>query len=437
MTARIRKLLFELGEAFWLTPGLMVIGGIVIAAVTMEIDRAGVLPDWLASGPWLYTGGPTGARTLLGALATSTIAVAGTIFSVTIAALSLAAGQMGPRLLRNFTRDRGNQVTLGVFLGTFAFCLVVLRGIRAEPNGEFVPHLALSLAVGLAFVCVATLVYFVGHMAGRINVDTVIDLVSDDVRAAVQRLTARLPDPAPPPPEFWRDSKAVSDPRHGYLLQLDDTALADWAAAHNTSIRLLVRPGGYVFPGAPIAMLTRPADGAGDAVRAATALGSQRASPDDVEYALRQLVEVAVRALSPSVNDPQTAISVLDRLGSALCSLAPLHLPNGVFLRDGRVVLVVPQVDYAGLLDAMLHTIRQNASGKPPVLIRLLEVLTVVASCEHDPARLQELQRHADLVLADAERSVPTPSDLDDVRNRYAGFAATKQHGPIGRFTSA
>ena len=126
---------------------------------------------------------------MLGAVASSTIGVAGTVFSITIAALSLAAGQMGPRLLRNFTRDRGNQVTLGAFLGTFSYALMVLRSVRTPGEGDFVPHLSLSVGILLAFVCVATLVYFVGHMAGRINVDTVIELVSEDVRSAIQRLT--------------------------------------------------------------------------------------------------------------------------------------------------------------------------------------------------------------------------------------------------------
>ena len=119
----------------------------------------------------LYDGGATGARTLLGAVASSTIAVAGTVFSITIAALSLAAGQMGPRLLRNFVRDRGNQITLGIFLGTFAYALMVLRSVRTATEGAFVPHLALTIAIALALLCVGTLVFFVGHMAQRINVD--------------------------------------------------------------------------------------------------------------------------------------------------------------------------------------------------------------------------------------------------------------------------
>ncbi len=431
MTARIRKFLSDLSESFWVFPGLMVLGGILSAIALVRLDRSGAVPQWLLEG-WLYDGGPTGARTLLGAVASSTIAVAGTVFSITIAALSLAAGQMGPRLLRNFTRDRGNQFTLGAFLGTFAYALMVLRSVRIGSEGEFTPHLALSVGILLAFICVGTLVWFVGHMAGRINVDTVVDLVSADVNRVIARLTSDEELPSPPPASFWREARPVPDDRYGYLQQLDEDGLADWAAEHGTAIRLLVRPGHYVFPGAPIALVNPPADGAGEAIRNATALGPQRMSPADAEYAVRQLVEVAVRALSPGVNDPHTAISVLDHLGNALCQMVPLRLPTGVYLRDDNPVLVVPSVDYEGLVAAMFHMIRQNAAGKPAVLIRIVEVLMAVASCEHDPARLATLQRHADLVLKDAERCNLAPSDLDDVRARHADFAIMCERGPLG-----
>ena len=162
--------------------------------------------------------------------------------------------------------------------------------------------------------------------------------------------------------------------RRGYLQQLDASGLADWAHERKTAIRMLVRPGDYVFPGAPIAVMTPPREGAEAAIRDATALGPQRASSDDLEFAVRQLVEVAVRALSPGINDPHTAISVLDRLGAALCDLQPLFLGSGVHLRDQRPVLVVPAVTYDGLVDAMFLMIRQNAAGSAAVLIRLLEV---------------------------------------------------------------
>ena len=432
MSAGLRKLLARLADTFWLLPGALILLGVLAALALVELDRVGAVPQSLIDGPWLYNGGATGARTLLGAVASSTIGVAGTVFSITIAALSLAAGQMGPRLLRNFTRDRGNQLVLGTLLGTFSYALMVLRSVRTASEGEFVPHLSLGVAILLAFVSVAMLVFFVGHMAGRINVETVVELVSEEVQAAVQRLTVAEAEPAPPPVSFWQGSTCIADHRRGYLQHLDEEGLADWAAEHKTAVRLLVRPGDFVFPGAAIAMLTREAESAEAAIRTATALGAQRASADDLEFAIRQLVEVAVRALSPGINDPHTAMSVLDRLGAALCDIAPRHMRTGVVVRNGRPVLVRPSVDYRGLTDSMFHLIRQNASGSPAVLMRILEVLTSVAGCERDAARLMVLQRHADLVLADAERDISTRADLADLRGRHTRFGLVREHGPPG-----
>ncbi len=151
----------DLTETFWLVPAILVAAGILGAFGVVRLDQSGLVSRSLREN-WLYDGGATGARTMLGAVAGSMIAVAGTVFSITIAALSLAAGQMGPRLLRNFIRDRGNQVTLGALLGTFCYALVVLRSVRTEAEGGFIPHLSLSIGIALAFACVAMLVYFVG-----------------------------------------------------------------------------------------------------------------------------------------------------------------------------------------------------------------------------------------------------------------------------------
>ena len=434
MRARLRQWLGLLNETFWLVPAAMVLAGILAAIGLVTLDRSGVVPTTLLESPWLYNGGGTGARTLLGAVASSTIGVAGTVFSITIAALSLAAGQMGPRLLRNFTRDRGNQVTLGAFLGTFSYALMVLRTVRTHSEGEFVPHVSLSVGILMAFGCVGTLVYFVGHMAGRINVDTVIELVSRDVSAAIRRLTTTDRQPQRPSDALWRQATPVTNPRRGYIQQFDADGLADWAGARGTAIRLLVRPGDYVFPGAPVALVVPSVDGVGGAIDAAMAVGPERVSSVDLEFAVRQLVEVAVRALSPGINDPHTAMSVLERLGAALCELAPRHLPTGVFERVGRTCLVLPSVDYDGLVDAMFHMIRQNAAGSAAVLIRELEVLTAVASCERDETRLSGLKRHADLVLDDAGRDVSTPADLAEVRARHATFDRMRTIGVLGAF---
>ncbi|MEO8058534.1 MAG: DUF2254 domain-containing protein [Burkholderiales bacterium] len=424
LPAPVRKQLSRLADSFGLLPGVLTLLGIFGAIGLVSIDRSGVLPTWLIDNAWVYNGGGTGARILLGAVASSTIGVAGTVFSITIAALSLAAGQMGPRLLRNFTHDRGVQLTLGTFLGTFSYALMVLRSVRTGDEGDFTPHLSLTIAILLAFVCVGTLVYFVGHMASRINVDTVIELVAEDLRSAIRRLTRDAADPAAPADSVWRGASVVVDERRGYLQHLDAERLADWVAEHGSTLRLLVRPGDYVFPGAPIAELTRPVEGAAAQIRDATALSNARVSAADLEFAIRQLVEVAVRALSPGINDPHTAISVLDRLGAALCDIAPVHLRSGVHQRDGRTVLVVPSADYEGVVDAMFHLIRQNAAGSVAVLVRLLDVLAAVASCERDPGRIAALRRHADLVLEDATRDVQNSGDQRDLRASHASFVA-------------
>lgn len=432
MKARLRKFLNDLSDTFWLVPAGLTLWGILLALVFVRVDASGILPVWLLDTGLLYNGGGTGARTLLGAVASSTIGVAGTVFSITIAALSLAAGQMGPRLLRNFVKDRGNQATLGVFLGTFSYSLMVLRTVRTEGEGAFVPSFSLSFGMLLAFVCVGTLIYFVGHMANRINVDTVIGLVDKDVRHAIDTLTTQEPHPAPPPATQWQGAVAVADERSGYLHQLDGAGLADWAAEQSVAIRLLVRPGDYVFPGATIALVSPQAEGSAKAILDATALSALRNSPADLEYPIRQLVEVAVRALSPGINDPHTAMTIIDRLGATLCELVPRHLATGVTLREGRPVLVTPCVDYDGLVDVMFHMIRQNGGRSTAVLIRMLEVLSTVASCEYDIARLRTLTRHADLILSDARRQIEASGDLAEVQQRHDEFLVMRDRGPLG-----
>ena len=430
MPAHLRKLLAQLSDSFWLLPGLLALGGTLAAVALIEVDRSGVLPAWMLDGAFVYNGGGTGARTLLGAVASSAIGVAGTVFSITIAALSLAAGQMGPRLLRNFTRDRGVQCTLGAYLGTFCYALMVLRSVRTGDEGVFTPHLSLTVALALAFVCVGMLVFFVGHMAGRINVDTVVSLVSDDLRTAVDRLTTSVADEGPFAVDSLDLPVRVHDTRRGYLQHIDGGGLATWARDEDVVVRVLVRPGDYVFPGAPIALLSRAVDGAEAALADRIALGDARTSSEDLEFAVRQLVEVAVRALSPGINDPNTAISVLDRLGASLCDMASRFLPNGVHRCDGRVTLVVPYGDYASLVDAMFHMIRQNAAGSTAVLARMLEVLTAVAGCERDPGRARILARHAALVVDDAQRTIDNGADLDDVRQRHAAFRRMQETCP-------
>ncbi|MGG5823566.1 DUF2254 domain-containing protein [Falsiroseomonas sp. HW251] len=416
MTSRLREWLEALGDIFWIRPALLVLGGVLLGQAAVLAEQTGTKLPWVPDG-WIYTGGEAGARALLGAVASSTIGVAGTTFSITVAALSLASGQMGPRLLRNFVRDSGNQYALGIFLGTFAYALVVLRTVRSVEEAAFVPHLGVTGALLLALLCVATLVWFVHHVATGINVETVIDIVHGELSQAISRLGRDQPPTANSVPPR---GVPVALSERGYLRAVDEEGLAEWAAERGAVLVLLARPGDYLFPGAAVAELVcgERGEGAEEAIRAAFSLGPRQAATQDLEFAVRQLVEVAVRALSPGINDPFTAITVLDRLGAALCEIAPRHLPSCTVLRGGRVVLYRQVTDYAGLCDTMFQMIRQNASGSPAVLIRLVETVGRVIEVETRTERRAELLRHAELALSAGRHGIQDPADIAAVEAR-------------------
>lgn len=420
--ARLRQWYADLLAAFWLRPAVMTLVAVVLAETLIWTEGGIDLPGALSE--WVYAGGKDGARDVLGAIATASIGVAGTTFSITVAALTLASNQMGPRLLRNFTRDPGNQYALGTFLATFAYSLLVLRTVRGrDDESDFVPQLAISVALLLAFCCVAVLMWFLNHVASSINVTHVVALVHDDLTGAIKRLPERrrpgqqLDERTPE----MRDAAPLHAPANGYLRVLDDAALADWAAQRDAVFRLVVRPGNFVFRGSRLGEIA-PSSLQAEAekmLNRAITLGRSRSVEQDIEFAVRQLVEVALRALSPSLNDPFTAIAVLDRFGAALCDLAERELPDGRTFREGRLRVERPATDYVGLLDAMLHMVRQDGASSPAVMIRLAEVVAEVAAIEQDPHRRHALRRHLELAFEAAMAATGDRAAREDLADRH------------------
>lgn len=423
MKARLLKFLQSLSDAFWTLPAAIVLGLGGLAVIAVDVQLLGRLSSRIPEG-WIYGGGDTGARTLLGAIASSTIGVAGTLFSITIAALTLASSQMGPRLLRNFMRDRGNQLTLGVFLGTFGYALIVLRSVRGGEETAFVPALGVTIGLLLAGACVALLIYFIHHVASRINVDTVIDLVHDDVLDGISRLTL---DEAAAPSQAdisWEEAIEVCLHQSGYLQQIDIDALVDWADDNDCVMLFYTRPGDFIFPHAPFARVSKPIDGAEAALRNGVALSRQGGSPADLTFPIAQLVEVAVRALSPGINDPQTAISVLNRLGATLTSLSRRRLDSGVHEKCGVVRLMIPPLRYEDLARVMFELIRESAGRSPSVLIHLVAVLAQVARVEDAPRRVDVLKRHAQAAEAEGRARFVTEVDKRRLADAHANFLA-------------
>lgn len=424
MKARFLRLIQSTIDAFWVLPAAIVAALAVLAVLVVDVQLLGHLPSWIPSN-WIYGGGDTGARTLLGAIASSTIGVAGTLFSITIAALTLASNQMGPRLLRNFMRDRGNQLTLGVFLGTFAYCLIVLRAVRGGEADAFVPSLGVTIGLLLAATCIGLLIYFIHHVASRINVDTVIDLVHDDVIEDMQRLTRDEPCPSVDDAVDWSRAVSLCFPHSGYLQQVDTAALVDWAVDQDCVIRFVRRPGDFIYPHAPVALVSKPVDQAEAAIWSRIALSRQGGSPADFTFPIAQLVEVAVRALSPGINDPRTAMSVLDRLGATLAWLSRRHLGNGQHITAGELRLHLPAADYGDVAEVMFDMIRQSAAGSPVVLIHLMRVLTEVVGVETEPLRREVLIRHARIALKHGEDAFQCETDRIRLRSAHADFRRT------------
>lgn len=417
-----RVWLRDASAQFWFIPALMSVAGYVLAELGIRLERDGHVPRGLR---FIYDGGEEGGRTLLSAISAITIGVAGTVFSITIAALSYSAGVMGPRLLRNFTRDRGNQVTLGIFIGTFTFALFSLRAVRsAEEGGSFVPHYNVTLALAFSVACIAALVYYLSHITATINTTSVVNFLCRDMRNSLLQATERRDlDPdgvTPPTDEFWHLGQPIRlTSNGGYVQTIDYDFLLDVAVRHDLVLDITLRPGDYAYPHSIVAV------GVPDApaeVLKAFAIGDQRTIEQDLEFAVRQLSEMAVRALSPAINDPITAIDVLDRFGDALCTLEDRRWPDGIMTAGGVVRVVAPVTSFGGLTDSMFHMIRQYGHTAPAVATKMMDVLTVSASCLTDDERHGHLRRHADLLMADARVGIVNASDLADVEHRYARF---------------
>ena len=422
----------------------MMAAAAAMAFLLLYVDRRVV--GARAGAGWLYAGGADGAKTLLSAVAGSVITVAGVVFSITIAALTQASSQFGPRLLRNFMRDTGNQAVLGTFVATFMYSLLVLRTIRAagEDGGHaFVPHVSVTAAVLLAAASLCVLVYFIHHVSAGLQAPHVVAAVGRDLEQAIARMFPEDLGHAPPPgcdperdvPPELRTEAALPVPSFddGYLQAIDQEGLMDLARERDLVLRLIARPGEFVIAGSPLltAWPAQRADGAfAHAVNEAFIFGTQRTAEQDVEYAIDQIVEIGVRALSPAVNDPFTAMTCVDWLGAGLCRIVRAGGTHSPYRYDaaGRLRVVADVTDFDGLVDAAFNPMRQYGCTSVMVTLRMLEVIAAVAGHTRDASQRAVLRHHVEMIRragsADAARE---PRDVHDIEQRYrAALRATE-----------
>lgn len=402
--------------SFWFVPSLMSAAAVGLAAGALALDR-GSAGRWIEVLGLAYGGSAEGAADVLKTIAGSMMTVAGVVFSITLVALSLASSQFGPRVLRNYMRDPVNQAVLGAFVATFLYCILVLLAVRRVDEGAFVPQISVAVAVALALASMALLVYFIHHVAVSIQADELIARLGAELDGRVQALfperigqAAKRPPGRTLPEAFAGDSRELAAEMDGYLQIVDADALLRIASSRELVLRLEKRPGDYVSRGMALARIWPASSAPGELDRelgGAFTIGSQRTPAQDIGFGVQQLVEVAMRALSPGVSEPFTAFACIDRLGSALRGLAQREPPAAARADDqGRVRLVAPAATFPQVLAAAFDPIRLAADGDVPASMRLLDALDAVIAVATRPEDLEALQRQA-VLLATAAQSHP------------------------------
>ena len=409
MFAKVQETWGDIRSSWWFVPLMMATAAILLAFVTTLLDAR--FGDVFASGFGLYAGGVEGTRAVLETIATSLITVAGVAFSVAIVVMTLASSQFGPRVLRTFMRDPGNQVTLGTFVATYLFCLLVLRTVRSEDSGgeEFIPALSVTVALLLTIASLAVFIYFIHHSARSIQASHIIGAIGSQLEGMVESLfPSQLGQPATGEQErpLQGEGHLVRARDTGYVQLISSRSLLKPAAKHDLVIELLAAPGDFVVGGSPIARV-RPAERVDEEtskdIRGAFAIGTERSDQQDISFMFDQLQQMCLRALSPAMNDPITASQCLDRMAAGLALLAQADAPSGARAdEDGRLRVLARPVSMAELLERSFSEIRRSGRDSLPASQRYLRALALVGAVATRADDLSALREECRRVVDEA-----------------------------------
>lgn len=431
MIPRLQTFWENLRSSLWALPLTMALVAAVTAVFAVRIKLNPTQdPTW-----FLYSGDAEGAPQFLSNLVSALITMSTLAISITMVVLTLAAQQLGPRLIRNFMGDRRTQLALGFFISTVVYLLLVLRSVYGKSST--VPNLAVTIGTFLVLASLIVLLLFVHHLARSIIADNVIERVGNELDQNVARL---LPEPKNQSGNEKRGPSAdegapIGFLGSGYIQAIDYDRIGRAAADCDATVSLGYRAGQHAIRGCILGTVA-PADVATrDFVRIvndAIVLGTDRTPVQDIEFSLRQLVEIGVRALSSGVSDPYTTIAVADRLALSIRRIMERGTADGVWCdKDGNVRLVYPVSSFEGIVDAAFNQIRQQGSGLPDILIRVADNLAQLTPLATEAERAV-LTKHLALIVRTGRRSIQEPEDLRDLEER-----ARRVTMPGGRLSSA
>ena len=432
---RFTRLWGRLRENFWLVPSLIVTACMVLAVTLTEVDASRLEP-WLARWPRVFGASAQASRDMLSTIAGSMMTVVGVSFSMTLVTLALASSQYSSRILRNFMADRVTQAVLGIFAGIFTYCLMVQRAIRGGED-EFVPSVAVTFGVVIAIASIGVLILFIHHIASSIQASSIIASVARETLHAVDRLFPEKVGRGTADEEEdgrmaevvkGREWRPVMAPASGYIQSVDTDALLQLAREHHTVVRMECGIGSFVVEDTPlvsVALPEAPPEELADGLRAAYAIDRHRTLEQDAAFGIRQLVDMALRALSPGINDTTTAVMCVDYLAAILVRLATRDIPGAVRFEDGEPRVVTIGVSFRGLVAASFDQIRGSAAGNAAILLRLLRAIGILASVTRGKTRREALRQQVDCIAEAAANSL----DLSHERERVETMVAEVRAG--------
>jgi uncharacterized membrane protein len=432
---KLKHLWSNLLASFWFVPAWIVASSMVLALALIEVDSSRSR-DWMDDWPRLFGASAAGSREMLATIAGAMTTVVGVTFSMTLVALTLASSQYTSRVLRNFMGDHVTQVVLGIFAGIFTYSIIVLRTVRGGDDGGFVPSLSVTFSVVLAIAGTGTLIFFIHHIASSIQASSIIAAVTKETLEAVERLFPdklgrAASDEEPPPgsapstPLKWQ---VVTTKLNGYLQSVDDEVLLRLARKHESVVRMERGIGDFLVENTPLASLALenpPDKEIISSVRAAYKFDRHRTVEQDCAFGIRQLVDMALRALSPGINDITTAVMCVDHLAVILSRIASRKIPASHRYQDGKLRVITVGPTFASLLADSFDEIRGSAGGNVAIILRMLDALQTIASLTDHPDRRLALREQVDWIAELAGRTIDSPHDMARFGNRLAQLRET------------
>jgi uncharacterized membrane protein len=432
MQIRLYQYWQSLQESLWFVPTLMVLAsfGIAYGLITFDAETSF---DGAKQFPLLFGAGAEGSRGMLTAIAGSMLTVAALVFSLTLSAITQLSSQYSPRVLRNFMRDRSNQVVMGYFVGVFAYCLIVLGTIRGTEEQKFVPSTAVLMGLILALGGVAALIFFIHHIAESLQTGTIVENIS---RETIKALDALFPDepekPVEPLPEdaaAWNNVEnqigwqPVLSAQSGYIQHIDLDEVLRWAIDHRALLRVEQPIGSFVGEQARLFSVCSEGEQPGifdsnhlHQLRDQIAIGRHRNIGQDVAFGIQQLVDIALKALSPGINDTTTAIMAVDYLGGILERLASRNFPSRFRTDNGQFRILIRSAGFDHYLRLTFDLIRINAKGNHAVIRRLMRALSLVGSQCRSDDRKALIREQLHLLMEYANQTLATPYERRQVQ---------------------